>query len=132
MAQKIGSRRVIATVVVAILLVTSCASFQAIELRQGDVQQQIKIGDTVRVVTNDGQKRTLRVWDMTSEALYGEGPKIFDEGKVLFDEIDTLEKKNVKQVNSPLLVYGSIALGLLILHNASEQSDLVFGNKDNN
>lgn len=109
------------------LLVTSCASFQPIEPRHRNVQQQVKIGDTVRVVTRDGRKRTIKVSDVTSQALYGEGPNIFDDGQVRFEDIGSLEKKEEgKLARSPLLVYGAIGLGFLILHNAQSQGDLVF------
>ena len=118
----------LAITVVAGLLVVSCASFQPIEPRHSSVQQQVRIGETVRVITRDGRKRTIEVSDVTSKALYGQGPNTFDDGKVLFTDICSLEKKKGhKYTNSPLMVYGAIGLGFLILNDAND-GDLRFGN----
>ncbi len=66
---------------------------------------------------------------MTLEALYGEGPSTVDDAKVLFNDISSLEKKkDRKYANSPLIVYGAIGLGFLILYDANKDGDLVFDN----
>lgn len=111
------------------LLVASCASFQPVETQHNNVQQQLQIGDTVRVVTKDGRKRIVKVSDLTTKALYGRGPNTFDDGKILFNDINSLEKKQIrKYANSPLVVYGAIGLGLLILQDANKDGDLMFNN----
>lgn len=114
---------------VAGLLITSCASFQPIEPRHSNVPPQVKIGDTVRVITRDGRKRTIKVSDVTVDALYGEGPNTFDDGKIRFEDIDSLEKKEEgKYARSPWLVYGAIGLGFLILQDRNKDGDLNFNN----
>ncbi len=129
MTRDLKAKNKLAIVFVAGLLVTSCASFQPIEPRYSNVQQQVQIGDTVRVITRDGWKRTIKVSDVTLEALYGEGPSTVDDAKVLFNDISSLEKKkDRKYANSPLIVYGAIGLGFLILYDANKDGDLVFDN----
>lgn len=119
----------LAVTIVAGLLVMSCASFQPVEPQHNSVQQQVQIGDTVRVVTKDGRKRMIKVSDVTAKALYGEGSNTFDDGKILFDDMSSLEKREQrKYAKSPLIVYGAIGLGLLILHNANDDGDLSFNN----
>lgn len=129
MTQDPRTKARLAIAFVAALLVVSCASFQPVEPQHNSVQQQVQIGDTVRVVTNDGRKRMIKVSDVTAKALYGEGPNTFDDGKILFNDISSLEKrKERKYAKSPLVVYGAIGLGLLILHNANKDGDLAFNN----
>jgi hypothetical protein len=129
MTRYLKANNKLAITFVAGLLVTSCASFQPIEPRYSNIQQQVQIGDTVRVITRDGRKQTIKVSDVTLEALYGEGPNIFDDGKVLLNDISSVEKKkDRKYANSPLIVYGAIGLGFLILHDRNKDGDLVFGN----
>ena len=111
------------------LLVTSSASFQPIEPRYSNVQPQVQIDDLVRVSTRDGRKQTIKVPDVTLEALYDKEPNTSDDGKVLFNTIRSMEKKkDRKYANSPLIVYGAIGLGFLILHDANKNGDLVFDN----
>lgn len=129
MTRYLKAKNKLAITFVAGLLVTSCASFQPIEPRYSNIQQQVQIGDTVRVITRDGRKKTIKVSDVTLEALYGEGPNTFDDGKVLLNDISSVEKKkDRKYANSPLIVYGAIGLGFLILHDRNKDGDLVFGN----
>ncbi len=71
----------------------------------------------------------MQVSNVTLQALYGEGSHTFDEGKVLFNDISSLEKKKDRRyTNSSLIVYGAIGLGFLILYDANKHGDLVFDN----
>lgn len=113
-------RNIIATVLVAVLLITSCASFEVIEPQEAVVQRKVEIGDTVRIVTEDDRKFKLRVSDITVEALIGEDRRTSEDRKVLFDEIHTLEKK-VSQANVPhVLPMVGIILLLIAFKNCSE------------
>ncbi len=97
--------------------------------RYSNVQQQVQIGDTVRIIARDGGKRTMQVSDVTLQVLYGEGPNTFDDGKVLLNDISSLEKKKDRRyTNSSLMVYGGIGLGFLILYDANKDGDLAFDN----
>ncbi|MFQ6021788.1 MAG: hypothetical protein ACE5NW_03615 [Acidiferrobacterales bacterium] len=104
-------------VLITVLLLTACASFQVIEPRAEAAQSKIKTGDTVRIVTIDGRTLELMALDVTPEALIGKDQATFEDRRVSLDEIAMLERKN--RVKQDVLVYGSIAILFLVVSNNS-------------
>lgn len=105
-------RKVVATGLAAVLLATSCASFQIIEPRKAEIQRKLYQGDTARIVTKDGTKLKLRVLYITAEAISGKDVTTFEDRRVLFDDISVLEKKVYREV--PILVYGVVGIVVLV------------------
>ena len=95
------------------LILASCASYHYEVITPPDNRFQIEPGDTVRIVTKDGQDLEFKILTISSEAMAGEGRR------VLFSEIATLEKRVRESASTGvwwmLNIAGAVLLCLLVI-----------------
>ncbi|HSD75603.1 MAG TPA: hypothetical protein VLB75_12610 [Steroidobacteraceae bacterium] len=72
-------RRIVAVIVVASFFITSCASFQNVQLPTADqptATPAVNVGDTVEATTREGAKRRFKVTAVESDGLVGQDVRV--------------------------------------------------------
>jgi hypothetical protein len=72
-------RRSVALIVVASFFITSCASFQDVQLPTADqptAMPAVKVGDTVEAITHDGAKKRFKVTAVEPDGLVGQDTRV--------------------------------------------------------
>ena len=104
---------------IAIALVTGCTSMKPVELSADQLQEGISAGevihdgDTVRIVTADGETHKFEVTAITDENIIG------NNIEVAIVDIITIELKEQSDAKSGSLFVGSMAIILLALAAAA-------------
>ena len=99
-------RRVVAVIVVASFFITSCASFQDVQVPTSEQTSAVKVGDTVEATTRDGAKKQFKVTAVEADALVGE------DARVAYQDMASLRVKQEASSDSKKttwLVVGLIA-----------------------
>lgn len=86
----------------------SCTSYRAIKVPD-DVQRTLQKGDSVKIVTKDGRELSFEVIDITAEAIIG------DKQRILFSDIDRLEKRQFSPGKTAGLTGGILVAGFLAI-----------------
>lgn len=113
--------RAIATVMlmVFVLFATGCRTMQPVDHGNwSSLQGQVKAGDTVEVVTRDGQVRTFLVTEVTPDALVGADTRVAQE------DITRLRVDAVHKGRTFGAAFGGAATAFLILLAAATASAL--------
>jgi len=103
-------------IMITFLFSTSCTSMRVIESQPETIQSELKKGDVVRVVTEDGRDLNFKIVEIDTVAITGE------DQKVLFSEITKLEIKQPdagKTVISILLIGGIVFVAVLLVGEAA-------------
>jgi hypothetical protein len=98
-------RRVVALVVVTSFLITSCASFQDVQIPASEQAAAVKVGDTVEATTRDGAKKQFKVTVVEADALVGE------DVRVAYQDMTSLRVKQEASADSKKTAW--IVVGLL-------------------
>jgi hypothetical protein len=72
-------RRIVALIVVTSFFITSCASFQDVQLPTADqptATPAVKVGDTVEATTRDGAKKRFKVTAVEPDGLVGQDARV--------------------------------------------------------
>ena len=72
-------RRIVAVIVVASFFITSCASFQDVQLPTADqptAAPAVNVGDTVEATTREGAKKRFKVTAVESDGLVGQDVRV--------------------------------------------------------
>lgn len=72
-------RRIVAVIVVASFFITSCASFQDVQLPTADqptATPAVNVGDTVEATTREGAKKRFKVTAVESDGLVGQDVRV--------------------------------------------------------
>jgi hypothetical protein len=99
-------RRVVALIVVTSFFITSCASFQDVQIPTSEQTAAVKVGDTVEATTRDGAKKQFKVTAVEADALVGE------DGRIAYQDMSSLRVKQEASADSKKttwLVVGLIA-----------------------
>ncbi len=108
-------------VITTFFLSTSCASTRVIKPQPDTIQNELKRGDRVKVVTKGGSSFKFRISDINSEAIIGRilrqgrpvGP---DNIQILFTEIAKIEemKQDTVAILAVFAVGFLVAAGLIL------------------
>ncbi len=102
-------KKFISVVLIAAFMAMSCTSYKVVEPPGiENIENRVKKGDTIRVVTTDGRDVKFKVTAVTSDAIVGENQR------VLFSDIATLERQEVSTAKTVGLV-GGILVGAALL-----------------
>ena len=108
-------KKFISVMLIATLMAMSCTSYKVVE--PPGIENRVREGDTVRVVTTDGRDVKFKVTAITSDAIVGENQHI------LFSDITTLERQQISTAKTVGLVGIIVAViaGLVIVIVGSQQ-----------
>lgn len=101
----------IGLVALAYLVSTACANYHVLKTQQPSLRDNLKEGDIVRVVTNDGSALQLKILEITDEAIIGDDQGLLARNKrtIPINEISNLEKKQISAGKTAGLITGIVA-----------------------
>ncbi len=109
--------RAITTLVLMLLLLSGCRTMQPVEHGNwSSLKGQVAAGDTVEVVTSDGQVRKFVVTEVTADALVGADTRIASQ------DITRLQVNAVHKGRTFGAAFGAAGTVLLILLAAATAS----------
>lgn len=77
------------------------------------IRVQLSIGDTVRVLTKDSERRTFRVAALEPDVLVGEDAG--DSIRVPYEDIVFLERREVNRDATAMLAAGVVIIAVLVI-----------------
>ncbi len=95
------------------LSVAGCAHTMVPVSEGPEIRVQLSIGDTVRVLTKDSERRTFRVAAFEPDVLVGEDGG--DSIRVPYEDIVFLERREVSRGGTAMLAAGVVTTALLII-----------------
>ena len=118
-------------VIAAFLFTTSCTTTRVIKAQPDTVQNELKNGDFVKIITKDDGRIGLRIDSIGSESMIGwvisssearwhTGP----QQEILFDEIAVIEKTDGSAVKTIVLISIPIILFIVFVRSLNFGPDL--------
>jgi len=111
--------RIAATNLVILLacISTACTTLQpvAVDSNGDQIRNEIRVGDTIRVVTKNGAVQTFRVTTVGASSVIGNSDQPATPKEIPYQDIKELEVRHGSGAKTTSLVVGAVFLGLGIL-----------------
>ena len=112
MRETLIGKKLISVILIVAFTAVSCTSYKVV--KPPGIENRVKAGDMIRVVTTDGRDVKFKVTAVTSDTIVGENQR------VLLSDIATLEKLQIDNAKTAVVVAGGVAafigmIGLVLL-----------------
>ena len=113
MHRTLVDKKCIAVVLIVTFVAMSCTSYKVAKLP--GIENRVKVGETIRVVTTDGRDVQFKVTGITADTIVGENHHI------LLSDITTLERRRISPGKTMSLIGGILTalLAGILLYSAA-------------